>query len=410
MPAFSFEALDAQGQTRKGLLEADTAKAARSLLRAQGLVPLGVEPVQTGATSDGTPPGLGQRLFTRPVFNATALAIWTRQLAGLVSSGLPLERALTALSDEADDERQRHLVAALRAEVNAGSTFARALSQHPREFSDIYCAVIGAGEHSGNLGLVLERLADDLEERQALKAKLVGAALYPAIVTGVAIVIVLFLVGYVVPQVASVFAGTKRALPFLTVAMLAISDAVRHYGWAMAGVLLAGTAGAHWALKVDDIRQRFDAAWLTLPLVGRLARGYNAARFASTLAMLAGSGVPILKALQAAAETLNNRALRADALEALVLVREGAPLATALAQKKRFPGLLSMFARLGEQTGQLPVMLQRAATQLGTEVQRRAMQLATILEPLLIVGMGGMVMLIVLAVLLPIIQLNQFVK
>ncbi|WP_287878697.1 type II secretion system inner membrane protein GspF [Acidovorax sp.] len=410
MPAFSFEALDAQGQTRKGLMEADTAKSARSLLRAQALVPLSVEPVQTGQSRDGAPAGLGQRLFTRPVLGASALAIWTRQLAGLVASGLPLERALAALSEEADDERQRHLVAALRAEVNAGATFARALTQHPREFSDIYCAVIGAGEHSGNLGLVLERLADDLEERQALQAKLMGAALYPAIVTLIAIAIVLFLVSYVVPQVASVFAGTKRALPFLTVAMLAVSAAVRSYGWLMLIAVVLIAIGARWALAIEHFRQKFDAAWLNLPLVGKLARGYNAARFASTLAMLASAGVPILKALQAAAETLNNRALRADALDALVLVREGAPLASALAQKKRFPGLLAMFARLGEQTGQLPVMLQRAATQLSNDVQRRAMQLATILEPLLIVAMGLIVMLIVLAVLLPIIQLNQFVK
>jgi general secretion pathway protein F len=408
MPAFSFEALDDQGLTRKGVVEADTAKAARGQLRAQALVPLAVELVGDQASTGAG--ATGRSLFTRPVFGATALAIWTRQLAGLVSSGLPLERALTALSEEAENERQRHLVAVLRAEVNAGSTFARALQQHPREFSDIYCAVIGAGEHSGKLGLVLERLADDLEERQALKAQLVGAALYPAIVTLVAIAIVLFLVSYVVPQVASVFAGSKRALPFLTVAMLAISSFVRNYGlWAFIAIVL-GAIGARWALSMAVFRERFDAAWLNLPLVGRLARGYNAARFASTLAMLAGAGVPILKALQAAAETLNNRALRADALDALVQVREGAPLASALAQKKKFPSLLPMFARLGEQTGQLPVMLQRAATQLSTEVQRRAMQLATILEPLLIVAMGVIVMLIVLAVLLPIIQLNQFMK
>ena len=409
MPAFSFEALDAQGQTRKGVLEADTAKAARGQLRAQALVPLAVQPVDAGQAA-GASAHWSQRLFTRAAFSATALAVWTRQLAGLVASGLPLERALTALAEEADDERQHHLVAVLRAEVNAGSTFARALQQHPREFSDIYCAVIGAGEASGSLGLVLERLADDLEERQALQAKLVGAALYPAIVTLVAITIVLFLVTYVVPQVASVFAGTKRALPFLTVAMLGLSSGVRNYGWLMLSTLVLIAFGARLALSKADFREKFDAAWLTLPLVGRLARGYNAARFASTLAMLAGAGVPILKALQAAAETLNNRAMRADALDALVLVREGAPLASALAQKKRFPGLVAMFARLGEQTGQLPVMLQRAATQLSAEVQRRALQLATILEPLLIVAMGLIVMLIVLAVLLPIIQLNQFVK
>ena len=409
MPAFSFEALDAQGQPRKGTIEADTARSARSMLRAQALVPLHVESVSPGQDEEAGP-GWSQRLFSRPVFNSTTLAVWTRQLAGLVASGLPLERALTALADESEDERQHHLIAALRAEVNAGASFARALGQHPREFSEIYCAVIGAGEASGSLGLVLERLADDLEERQQLRAKLVGAALYPAIVTLVAIAIVLFLVAYVVPQVAGVFAGTKRALPFLTTVMLAVSDAVRAQGWLMLLTLILIAAGARLALAQEHIRQKFDAAWLQLPLVGRLARGYNAARFASTLAMLAGAGVPILKALQAAADTLSNRAMRADAQDALVLVREGAPLASALAQKKRFPGLVAMFARLGEQTGQLPVMLQRAANQLSAEVQRRALHLATLLEPLLIVGMGLMVMLIVLAVLLPIIQLNQLIK
>ncbi len=408
MPAFSFEALDAQGQTRKGTIEADNARAARSQLRAQSLVPMAVEIVASGSAA--AQQGRAARWLTRPVLGSTALTVWTRQLAGLVASGLPIERALAALAEEADDARQHHLVAELRAEVNAGSTFARALSQHPREFSDIYCAVIGAGESSGSLGPVLERLADDLEARQALQSKLIAASLYPAIVTLVAIVIVLFLVSYVVPQVAGVFAGTKRALPFLTVAMLAISDFVRSYGWAAAGLLALGAVAFRLSMKNPLLRERFDASWLRLPLIGRLSRNYNAARFAGTLAMLAGAGVPILKALQAAAETLGNRAMRADAMDALALVREGAPLASALAQKKRFPGLVAMFARLGEQTGQLPLMLQRAANQLSAEVQRRAMHMATILEPLLIVAMGMVVALIVLAVLMPIIQLNQFVK
>jgi len=410
MPAFTFEALDAQGGTRKGVLEGESARVVRGLLRAQSLVPLNVDPVVGDSSNGSTSGGLNRTLFASRVFNATGLSIWTRQIAGLVTSGLPLERALTALTDEAEDERQRNLLASLRAEVNAGSTFAKALSQHPREFSSIYTAVIGAGEQSGSLGQVLERLADDLEEQQALKSKLIGAALYPAIVTLVAIVIVLFLVGYVVPQVANVFAGTKRALPFLTVAMLAISDFVRNYGWLVLIAIVLITLGSRVALRNDDMREKFDAAWLNIPLIGKLARGYNAARFASTLAMLATAGVPILKSLQAAAMTLNNRAMRADALDALILVREGAPLASAIAQKKRFPGIVSMFARLGEQTGQLPLMLSRAAKQLSAEVQRRAMHLATLLEPMLIVTMGLVVMLIVLAVLLPIIQLNQLVK
>ena len=404
MPAYSFEALDAEGQTRRGVLEADSARTARSQLRSQDLVPLKVEPVQRASS------GLNTVIWESKVFGTTALAVWTRQLSGLVSAGLPLERALAALSDEAETPRQRDLVSALRTEVNAGAPFAKALSQHPREFSAIFTAVIGAGEQSGHLGLVLERLADDLQEQQNLRAKLLAAGLYPAIVCAVALAIVLFLLAYVVPQVAQVFGSNQQQLPALTSVMLALSSFVQNF-WLWGLLLIAAlTASGHIALKQADVRLRFDAAWLQLPLIGRLARGYNAARFASTLAMLATAGVPILKALQAAADTLSNAALKRDAQDALVLVREGAPLASALAQHQRFPRLLVMFSRLGEQTGTLPTMLQRAAAQLSEEVQRRALQLATILEPLLIVAMGGMVMLIVLAVMLPIIQLNQWVK
>jgi general secretion pathway protein F len=404
MPVYSFEALDPQGQTRHGVLEADTARTARSQLRAQDLVPLKVAPVQRSKQ------GLDTVIWERKVFSTTELGVWTSQLSGLVSAGLPIERALASLSDEAETPRQRDVVAMLRTEVNAGSTFAKALSQHPREFSATYIAVIGAGEQSGHLGLVLERLAADLEEQHNLRSKLLAAGLYPAIVSVVALVIVLFLLAYVVPQVAQVFGSNQQQLPALTSFMLAVSSFVQNFWLWGVLLLLAAAAASHVALKQPDLRLRFDAAWLQLPLVGRLARGYNAARFASTLAMLATAGVPILKALQAAADTLSNTALKRDAQDALVLVREGAPLASALAQHPRFPRLLVMFSRLGEQTGTLPTMLQRAATQLSTEVQRRALQLATILEPLLIVAMGAMVMLIVLAVMLPIIQLNQWVR
>ncbi len=408
MPAFSFEALNADGRITQGVMEADSARAARGLLRAQDRIPLAVHPVNDGRGKART--GIHRELWRTRTFSATGLTIWTRQVAGLVGAGLPLERALSALAEEAEGERQRGLLAALRAEVNSGASFAGALSHYPREFSGVYIAVVGAGEQSGKLGLVLERLADDLEDRLALKSKLIGAALYPAIVSVVALVIVLFLMGYVIPQVANVFAGSKRALPWLTVAMLALSGAVRNFGLAGLLVLVGLTVSTAYALRLPSVRMGFDAAWLNVPIIGKLARGYNTTRFASTLAMLAGAGVPILKALRAAAQTLNNRAMRADALDALVMVREGVPLASALASKKRFPGLLSMFARLGEQTGTLAVMLQRAAVQLSADVQRRALLLATVLEPLLIVAMGVVVMLIVLAVLLPIIQLNQLVR
>jgi general secretion pathway protein F len=408
MPAYSYEALQNDGAMRKGVIEADSAKAARSQLRGQSLVPLSVQAL---GQAEATAKSIWQyNIGSQKCFSPNALAVWTRQLASLVSSGLPLERALAALSDESESEKQAHLVAQLRAEVNAGLGLAKAMSQHPHEFSALYTAVISAGEQGGNLGQVLTQLADDLQDQQTLKAKLLSASLYPAIVSAIALIIVIFLLSTVVPQVAQVFSGSQRKLPGLTVAMLAISDFVRHQGWTLALLLALSWLGIHQAFKRPRLRIQFDAAFLQLPIVGRLATGYNTARFASTLAMLTSAGVPILKAMQSAADTLSNQAMREDVLDALVLVREGAPLAMAIGQKKRFPSLLAMFARLGEQTGQLPVMLQRAAQQLSADVQRRAMAMATILEPLLIVAMGAVVMLIVLAVLMPIMELNQWVR
>lgn len=404
MPAFRYEALDAEGRLRRGLAEGEQARAVRAQLRAQGLVPMSVQAV--GAADPGGLPAWARRR----AFGPAALALWTRQLAGLVGGGLPLERALAALAEEADGPAARELLAQLRAEVQGGAPFAQALAAHPRDFDPIYRAVVAAGEQGGALGRVLERLADDLERRQALQARILGAVLYPAIVSLIAVAIVIFLVSYVVPQIAGVFEGGRRSLPWLTQALLALSAAVREHGLAALLVLAAGGLGLAAARRRPGPRLRLDAALLRLPLLGRLLRGHGAARFAATLALLAGAGVPILKALQAAADTLGNTALRADAEDTLVQVREGAPLAAALASHPRFPGLLAMFARLGEQTGRLDTMLDRAAEQLGAEVQRRALALATLLEPLLIVGMGGVVMVIVLAILLPIIQLNTWVR
>ena len=404
MPAYSFEALDPQGQTRRGVLEAETARHARSQLRAQDWVPLKID-VQQASRS-----GLQTVIWESKVFGNDALAVWTRQLAGLVGAGLPLERALSTLAQEAETPRQRDLVTALREEVNAGAPFAKALAQHPREFSAIYLAVIAAGEQSGHLDQVLEKLAEDLQAQQTLRNKLLAATLYPAIVSMVALLIVFFLLTYVVPQVAQVFNSNQQALPWLTTFMLGLSALVQALWLWVLLLLLVGAWVLRLALRQRALQQRFDAAWLQIPLIGRLSRGYNAARFASTLAMLAAAGVPILKALQAASETLSNAAMRHDAQDVLVMVREGAPLASALAQHGRFPRLLVMFARLGEQTGTLPTMLQRTAQQLSADVERRTLQLATILEPLLIVVMGAVVMLIVLAVMLPIIQLNQWVR
>lgn len=406
MPAYTYEALDAEGRTQRGTVEADTPRAARAQLRGRALVPLSVDAAREaeGPSGGGV---LGRPLWASRVFSRTELAVWTRQLAGLVGAGLPLERALGALGEEAAKPTQQRLMAALRAEVNGGAPLARALEQHPAEFSPTYVAVIAAGEQGGAMGRVLESLADDLEAREALRHKVLAAVLYPALVSLVAVAIVVFLLTYVVPQVAGVFEGSQRRLPLLTVWMMALSAGLREYGLALLGLAGAAGVGLGLASRRQAMRERLDAQWLRLPLLGRLARSYHAARFCGTLAMLAQAGVPILKALQTAADTLGNQALRRDALEVLGLVREGAPLAAALAGRTRFPPLVALFARLGEQTGQLPSMLGRAGAQLGAEVQRRALALATLLEPLLIVGMGLVVMLIVLAVLMPIIELNQ---
>ena len=404
MPAYTYEALTELGATERGVVEADSERAARTQLRGQSLIPLKVEVV----AQDKQRVNGDVVLWSARTFSRTDVVVWTRQLASLVGAGLPLERVLSALSEEAATPGQRDLVAQIRAEVNAGAPLAQALAQHPREFDSLYTAVIEAGEQSGRLSQVLLQLALDLESAHAMRNKLLAASLYPAIVSGVALLIVLFLLAYVVPQVAQVFTSTQRSLPALTVAMLFISEVVQAT-WLLALVLLiSGSVTLNILLRQSAFRLAFDQAWLKLPLLGRLSLGYNAARFASTLALLVGAGVPILKALQTAAQTLSNMSLREHAMQAIEFVREGAPLASALAQNKRLPGVLSMFARLGEQTGQLPQMLSHAAEHLGEEVQRRAMQLATLLEPLLIVIMGLVVMLIVLAVMLPIIELNQF--
>ncbi len=404
MPAYRFVALDSAGVEQRGVLEADSGRGARTMLRARSLVPLEVEPIVAEQAAQ-TP----QR-WRRRLLRAQELTLLTRQIASLLVSGLPLERALTALADDADRAEVGQMLSAIRSEVAAGHSLASALARHPREFSPIYRALVGAGEDSGDLGRVLASLADYLESSQELRGKLVQAMAYPAIVVLVAIVVVMLLLTYVVPQVVGVFQGAHQKLPLLTVALIALSDFLRAWGWLLGLFAAAGAVLARQALKLPGPRRALDAFWLRRPQLGRLVRGLNTARFASTLAILSGAGVPILRALQAANETLGNSVLKADAEEALALVREGSGLAAALGLHRRFPPVLVTFVRLGEQTGTLPAMLDRAAAQHAAEVQRRAFTLVTILEPLLILGMGAMVMLIVLAVMLPIIQLNNLVK
>jgi len=405
MPAFRFEAIDSAGKSQRGVMDAESARGARGSLRAQGLTPLTVEPA--GREQDA---GRRQRLSLGRRMSAREQALFTRQLASLLIAGLPLDESLTVLADQAEREYLRELISAIRAEVVGGLSLAGALALHPRHFPDIYRALVSAGEHTGNLGLVLGRLADYIEQRNALWQKIQLAFAYPFIVTLVAIGIVTFLLSYVVPQVVNVFANSKQALPLLTIMMMALSKFVRDWWWAVLIALAVIVWLSRQVLQMPGPRHSFDCWLLSAPLVGKLVRGYNTVRFASTLAILSAAGVPILRALQAAGETLSNTAMQVVIDDAIVRVREGTSLSRALAGTKTFPPVLVHLIRSGESTGDVTTMLDRAAQGEATELERRTMFLTTLLEPLLILAMGGIVLVIVLAVMMPIIQLNQMVQ
>ncbi|HWQ37238.1 MAG TPA: type II secretion system inner membrane protein GspF [Burkholderiales bacterium] len=402
MATFRYEAARANARIESGELEADSARAARTALRARGLLPISVEPAgSTGAKS---------REVSRNRLPPAELALATRQLASLISAGLPLDLALSTLAEQADSEAQREVFRTVRSDVASGYRLADALARHPRVFPQVYCATVAAGEQAGSFGTVLERLAQYLEDRQALRTKLVGAATYPAIVAVVAFGIVLFLMTYVVPQVVQVFEQTRQVLPWPTRLLLAVSAFLETFGlW-----LLLGLGAALWGVRAALRRPGPKTAWdrrvLSLPLFGRLVQGIDSARFAATMAMLTEAGVPILRALAAAQATLGNSVLRGVVREAIERVREGSSLGRALAQAKVFPPVLIRLIEVGEATGQLPQMLAHAARNQTREVERRATALATLLEPVLILVMGAVVLGIVLAVLMPIIEINQLVR
>ena len=406
MPAFRYEAVDAGGATRKGVVNADSPRAARADLRTQGLTPLSVDAIATQVDASGATRarGLGERL------SQNELALFTRQLASLLEAGLPLEQAFTALLEQAERPYVRDLIASIRSEVIGGASFSDALSRYPRDFAEIFRALVASGEQIGHLARVLTRLADYIERRNALVQKVKLAFTYPAIVTVVAFAIVIFLLTYVVPQIVSVFTNTKQKLPLLTMMMLAVSNFVRAYGLIMLVALIG--AGFAWrnALKNPALKRRFHAWLLTAPIYGKFERSLNTARFASTLAITTGSGVPILRALDTSRDTLSNVAMKELVEQASASVREGVSLARALSAQKHFPPMLIHMIRAGEITGELPAMLERAANSQQADLERRTLTIAGLLEPVLILAMGVVVLLIVLAVLMPIIEINQLVR
>ena len=403
MASFHFEASNAAGRIEQGLIEADSARAARTSLRARGLVPLAVAAVAAGRGSLSAP-------FRRRRFSESELALATRQLSSLLAAKLPLATALAATIDGTEHAAVREVLSGVRSEVVAGHRLADALAQFPLEFPEVYRATVAAGEETGDLAQVMERLADYIEERQALRGRILAAFVYPAVVTVVAAAIVVFLMTYVVPQVVEVFKQTRQVLPWPTRALLATSEILRAGGlWIALGLVLAAFGLQRW-LSRPGPKAAWDALALRLPVVGRMLRSINTARFASTLAILTAAGVPLLRALEAARATLSNAVLARAVSEAITAVREGSTLARALGAAKVFPPMLVHLAASGEATGELASMLQRAANNLAREVERRALLLTTLLDPLLILAMGALVLGIVLAVLMPIMEINQLVR
>ena len=406
MPAYRYEAVDVMGASSKGVVHAESPRAARSDLRARGLVPLVIDLITGDADTNGS--ALARRFGDK--LSTTELALFTRQLASLLEAKLPLEQAFSALLEQAERPYVRDLIASIRAEVMGGASLSDALARHPRDFADIYRALVASGEHIGQLSGVLTRLADFVERRNALVQKVRLAFTYPAIVTAVAFAIVIFLLTYVVPQIVSVFANTKQQLPFLTVAMLALSGFVKQWGWLVALLLALAFIAWRRALRDPVVKMRWHRWLLTAPLYGRFERSLNTSRFASTLAITISSGVPILRALQTSRDTLSNVAMREQVEDATASVREGVSLARALSAHPHFPPMLIHMIRAGEVTGELPAMLNRASQMQEQDLERRALTIAGLLEPVLILAMGVVVLLIVLAVLMPIIEINQLVR
>lgn len=404
MAAFRYEAYDAEGRLSKGVQEADTARQLRARLREQGLLVAAVETL-----SEATLAGGGSHGRWRRRLSGAQLSLITRQFATLLAAGLPVEQTLNALIEQADTDYQRQVLAGVRGEVLAGHPLARALQKYPRVFPELYVTLVAAGEQSGRLGDVMERLADYTESHQALRQKVGLAFIYPAIVTLVAGAVVLGLLTYVVPQVVSVFQNTHQTLPWLTRALIGLSDFLRASGWLWLIGLVAAVWAARRALRQPGPRLRFHRWLLRLPLVGSMVRGVNSAQLASTLGILVGSGVPLLAALQAGAGVVANLPMRQAVEEAARRVREGGSLSRALAAAKLFPPMLVHMIASGEASGRLVHMLERAAAQQSREMESRVMGLTSLLEPLLIVVMGAVVLVIVLAILLPIFEMNQLV-
>ena len=400
MAAFRYEAVDAAGRARRGIQEAPSARAVRDQLRIDGLFPTAIEPAAAIRTARTEATRLG----------SATLSLTTRQLATLVASGMPLDDALAAVAEQSDHPAAKRMLEAIREQVGAGEPLAAALSRFPNSFSELYRGLVAVGGETGQLGDVLARLADYLEARQALRAKFTTALIYPALITVIAMAVIATLLLYVVPQIVAVYQQSRQTLPLLTRALIATSDFLRATGWYWLGAGAVLAFAATLLLRRQVWRERMQSLLLRLPVIGRVLSGLDTARFASTLAILTGSGAPLLRALETAAGVIWAQPIRRAAQSAAARVREGVTLSRSLASERVFPPLLVHLVANGEQSGQLPAMLARAAREQEDDVERRLTWLAALVQPLLIVAMGAIVLVLVLAVMLPIVSMNQLIR
>jgi general secretion pathway protein F len=405
MGAFEYVALDSGGKEKKGVLEGDTARQVRQQLRDQGWMPLDVQEASQRESKSQR-----RTIRIRRGVSATDLALITRQLATLVRSGLPLEESLRAASQQTEKARLKSMLMAVRSRVMEGHTLATGLGDFPHVFPELYRTTVSAGEQSGHVDVVLERLADYTESRQQMQQKIQLALFYPALLTLVAVVVVIALMTYVVPQVVQVFENIGQELPWLTQTLIAVSDFLRNHGIAALLLLAAAGGGIAWVLRKEGPKRRFHRALLRLPLIGRLARGINAGRFARTFSIVTASGVPVLEGLRIAAQVMSNLPMREAVDEATRLVREGASIYAALDKSGYFPPMMVHLIASGESSGKLEEMLERAAVNQEREIETLVSAIMGLFEPVLILVMGGLVLIIVLAILLPIFNLNQLVS
>jgi general secretion pathway protein F len=405
--AFEYQALDPKGRTRKGVSQGDSARQVRQLLRDQGLVPISVTGVQEDRLGGGRVSGGPRRRRARITINE--LAVITRQFATLLASGMTIEETLSALVSQADGHQVKSVLSGIRAQVMEGRSLADAIASYPRSFPEIYKASVAAGEQSGTLSLVLDRLADYVEGRQVLKQRVSIALIYPVILTVVSILIVAGLLTYVVPRVVAVFENTGQTLPLLTRILIAVGEFLQQYGLWLLGIGVVAAAALALVFRLEGPRYQLHRAFLRLPGLRRLSRGLNTARMARTLAIMVSSGVPLLNSMRAAEGVVSNVVLKADLHEAAGEVAEGVSINRALARRGNFPPLLIQMVASGESSGELGNMLDKSASVMERELESRVAVLVGLFEPFMILFMGCVVLLIVLAILLPIFDLNTLI-